>query len=163
MRFLGEQKLTQSQWKRKGLRQSESESEISEFVRENWKKFGLWEYYFEFGAVGGDAVAVENGQMVGIEFETRPGRYIEHRHDINPDYTRVKYLLCNRSNGVSRECFRQTLIILTKDDLERLVASNAPMVGIDIYKNAKRLVESAVAEYLKRLYGLVDCMVTLPP
>jgi len=142
---------------------TESESEIAEFVKENWKNLGLWDYYFEFPIVGGDAVAVEKGQLVGIEFETRPGRYLEHEHHRDPSHAKVKYLITNTNDGVPKNMFPKRLAhFLTKADLERLAASNKPSPDRDSYEKAKLMVEEAVATYLTKFYGLCDCKVKLP-
>lgn len=142
---------------------AESEAEVAEFMSRNWKKLGLFEYYFEFCLVGGDAVAVEKGELVGIEFETRPGLYLDHQHHLNPSHASVKYLICNRPDGVPRSQFpRRLVMILTKFDLERMIERNPPEPSKEAYEKAKQMVERGVADYLKELYRLSDCKVKLP-
>ena len=143
-----------------GAKQGESESEIEEFMVENWKKTGLFEFFFPFGAVGGDAVAVRDGELVGIEFETRPGRYLEHGHHLNPMHEKVRFLLCNVSDGTAKESFPQRLTIFTREDLERIIKERGGK-EVEINPQAKRLVEEMIAKKLKELYGFkkvtVEC------
>ncbi len=156
-RLTGYSPVTVADYLRRMKVPTASEAEIEEFMVKNWRKTGLFEYFFPFNLVGGDAVGYKDGKLVGIEFETRPSRYLEHKH-AEPE---VKFLICNMDDGTARHLFPPDLTILTKADLEKIIQERGGR-EVEVNYEAKKLIEVKIAERLKALYGFKAVKVELP-